>query len=695
MAQDPYRYFRVEARELTEQLSRNALELEKDGPPAGIVARLLRVAHTLKGAARVVKQREIADAAHAVEDALEPYRDGTAVPRAAVDTLLKLIDRISTLTNALSAPQESALAAAASPGQAKPAQQPRPPQEEALRTVRADVGEMDALLDGLAEIHAQLGTIRQAARTLDRARQVAGLLQDQVAAPRRGAGPLPGAGATLARIAATAEELNDLIGGLERKLAGGLEQIDREVRQTRDAAERLRLLPAGAVFSSLERTARDAAQMLDKRVAVSSSGSEVRLDANVLGLVQGALVQLVRNAVAHGIETEAQRTGAGKPAEGRIRIEVSRRGERATFSCRDDGRGLNAEAIRLAAQRRGLIGNDVQQLASAELFGLLLKGGISTSSTVTEVSGRGVGLDVVRETIERLGGVVRAESEPGKGTLVELTVPVSLSSLDALLVEAAGVRAAIPLEFVQRALRIEARDLATTPAGETVLHEGNAVPFLDLGRYLPGGDPDAQPALVRSAVVMESAGQLTAVGVDRLLGTDNIVLRALPRLAPADPIIAGASLDAEGNPQIVLDAAGLGAAARRGRRQAQAPALRRLPVLVIDDSPTTRMLEQSILEAAGYEAHVAVSAEEALEKARARTYGLFLVDVEMPGMDGFTFVEVTRADPVLRSVPAILVTSLDSPEHRRRGEKAGAYGYIVKSEFDQSDLLERIRKVIG
>ncbi len=687
MAQDPYKYFRIEARELTEQLARNALDLEKSGQPAGIVARLLRLSHTLKGAARVVKQREIADAAHTIEDVLSPHRDSTTnVPRGSVDALLELIDRISALTAALAPAVDQT---AAIPKQEEPAS------EETFRTMRADMADMDALLDGLAEVHSQLAGVRQVAQSLDRVRQVTILLSEQIAAPRGRAGLQANAGVTLALIAPMAEELQELTGGLERTLTGGVEQIDREIRQTRDIAERLRLLPVGTVFDSLERTARDSARALGKRVAFETSGKDVRLDAHVLGILQGALVQLVRNAIAHGIESEPERWAAAKPPEGIIRVEVFRRGERAVFVCRDDGRGIDMDGIRLIVQRKGMLNADAQKLGPNELLGLLFKGGISTSGAITEMSGRGVGLDVVRETAERLGGNVRVETEAGRGTMVELTVPVSLSSLDALIVEAAGVRAALPLDRVRRTLRNAPEEVARTPAGESILYENKAIPFVDLGHYLAQGERDLSIARMRSAVVMQIDGTLTAVGVDRLLGIENVVLRTLPGLAPADPIVAGASLDAEGNPQIVLDAEGLAARARHGKAGKREQPVRRLPILIIDDSPTTRMLEQSILEAAGYETDVATSAEDALQKVRGRTYGLFLVDVEMPGMDGFTFVERTRADPELRKIPAILVTSRNSPEDLRRGKDVGAYGYIVKEEFDQMVLLDRIRKAMG
>jgi two-component system chemotaxis sensor kinase CheA len=194
---------------------------------------------------------------------------------------------------------------------------------------------------------------------------------------------------------------------------------------------------------------------------------------------------------------------------------------------------------------------------------------------------------------------------------------------------------------------------------------------------------------------VESGTSRAALGVDRLIGISHVAQRPLPALAPTEPYVAGVALDAEGVPLLVLDSQSLVAAAGLPLRASVAPALAvKRPILVIDDSLTTRMLEQSILQTAGYEVELACSAEEALEKARQCRYALFLVDVEMPGMDGFGFVEVTRADPLLRDVPAILVTSRNEPEDRRRGREAGAAGYVVKSEFDQIALLERIRGLV-
>jgi two-component system chemotaxis sensor kinase CheA len=449
------------------------------------------------------------------------------------------------------------------------------------------------------------------------------------------------------------------------------------------------------MFNTLERVARDAAQKLDRRLRFTSSGGDVRLDAAVLTLVQQALIQAVRNAVAHGVEPEAQRVSAGKDGQARVTVSVERRGNRVGFSCHDDGAGIDLEAVRRTAERRGALPANGSALTAEAAAALLLSGGISTSSAVTDIAGRGVGLDVVRDIATRLGGELRLQTQTGQGTTLELLVPVSLSSLDALIVEAAGRTVAIPLECVRRTARVAAADLARSADGASLAFDGEVVPFTTLERTLGMERGASSASGAWSAVVVKGARSMAAIGVERLRGTENVLLRALPDFTPADKVVAGVALDAQGNPRLVLDADGLVEHAGRGLGAAGSDATPVAPILVVDDSLTTRMLEQSILESAGYEVELASSAEEGLAKARDRRYALFLVDVEMPGMDGFDFVERTRADPALRATPAILVTSRSSAEDRQRGRRAGASAYVVKSEFEQTQLLEQIRSLVG
>jgi two-component system chemotaxis sensor kinase CheA len=689
MARDPYRYFRIEAQDLLDQMSKGLLELDQGSSAPERVALILRLAHTLKGAARVVKQPEIAECAHGIEDALAPFRDSAdAVARESVNVCLKALDTIAQHVASLASPPTSPADNAGTRG------------PETARTVPGfagsvveqplrNVDDVDVLLEGLTEAGVQLAALRSGGTLLQRGRHLAQLLEEQLSAPR------PGRAADFsAKLPSLMAELRGLVDKVERNFNDSVAQVDRELAQAREAAERLRLLPARFMFVSLQRTARDAAELVNKRVAFVTRGQEVRLDAAVFGAVQGALVQAVRNAVAHGIESGSEREAAGKPAEGQIQIEVRRRGHRAVFICLDDGRGIDLEAVRRALQRRGVLSGEATP-AREELLTRLLEGGVSTSETVTQLAGRGVGLDVVRDAVKQLHGDVRMRTEAGRGTTLEITVPVSLAALEALIVESAGRVVAIPLDAIRRTVRVDASEIAQSAKGATLLFEGQVVPFVPLARALRREWKSKPGARYASAVIIEGANALAAVGIDRLRGTQNLVLRPLPDRTPGDSIVAGASLDSEGHPQLVLDADAL-VEQMRGIGLPPARALpKRAPILVIDDSLTTRMLEQSILESAGYEVELAICAEAGLEKARQRTYALFLVDVEMPGMDGFTFVEHTRADPMLRDVPAILVTSRATPDDRQRGRSVGAQAHICKGEFDQGELLDKIRELLG
>jgi two-component system chemotaxis sensor kinase CheA len=289
---------------------------------------------------------------------------------------------------------------------------------------------------------------------------------------------------------------------------------------------------------------------------------------------------------------------------------------------------------------------------------------------------------------------VSVRTGAGQGTTLEIVVPLTLASLPALLVEAGGVTAILPLDAVRGSLRVSPESIIRTAQGHSILYDGQSIPFVMLGRALA---PDASSgrAMASSVVVVQGQGAAAGFGVDRIVRIANAMLRPLPDLAPAAPFVAGVSLNEEGVPRLVLDPDALVAMAHGALASSDVPGSTRPLVLVVDDSLTTRMLEQSILESAGYTVDVATSGEEALEKALANPYALFLVDVEMPGMDGFTFIERANAEPALRNTPSILVTSRNSPDDRRRGREVGAQAYVVKSEFEQGVLLEHIRGLLG
>ncbi|MFZ6649046.1 hybrid sensor histidine kinase/response regulator [Undibacterium sp. TJN25] len=723
MAKDPYRYFRIEARELLDQLGAGVLDLEKSGSPEK-VSGLLRLAHTLKGAAHVVRQAEIANLAHQLEEALAPYRQDTAaLPRALFDGMLNDIDRISALVASLpdsDAATMTALAASTASTidnstQKPPSGQPQnasppnaAPQYDAtasqavLRMARTDVSVVDTLLEGLAEVSGELGNMKRLNASVSHIRELFGAFSTQLATQswreaQGGSHP-----SSFNKVGGLVESLRGLIVAAERNIAASTESMERELRQVHDVAERLRLIPVASIFNTLERTARDAANSVEKQLGFEAAGGDIRLDGQVLEVVQNALVQVIRNAVAHGIETPRERMAALKAATGKITLEVTRRGGHVSFRCADDGRGIDADAVRRAILRKEMATGtvtdktekEIESFSTQELLGILTRGGVSTAKTVTELAGRGVGLDLVRTSVQHLGGELIASTEPGNGTAIELLVPVSLASLQALMVESAGQLLAIPLDAVQSTLRVTGSDIVHAEQGRQIMVGGTLVPLMTLALRERVASFRAAASGILSVVVVKTSSGAIALAVDKLHGTESIVLRSLPSMAPAHAMISASFLDHEGNPQLVLDPEMLGASRQHETQDSVSAAKADLPILIIDDSLTTRMLESSILEAAGFRVALAASAEEGLVMARRDRYALFLVDLEMPGMNGFEFIEQTRADPVLRNTHCILVTSRDADEDKQRANEAGASAYIVKGEFNQVAFLQKIKQLV-
>ncbi|MEU4156856.1 response regulator [Actinoplanes sp. NPDC026670] len=684
-SRDPLRYFRIEARELADQISAGVLDLDQRSGPE-VVAKLLRFAHTLKGAARVVKQKDIADRAHAFEEVLVPHRAGeSALAADEMRELLRLNDEITSFVAAMENPAPPP-AADPSPAAAEPA--PAAVREPEPATQRASTQDLDELLDAIGETNTRMAPLRAGCATVERLHRSAESLADQLRLGRS---------TTTGTVRTAAERLAGELGSAARRFTDAVDQIERELDDVRAKAEGLRLVPVSSVFTALRRAVRDAADAEGRRVRFAARGGGIRMGAHLLGPVSGAFLHVVRNAVAHGIEPEDVRLAAGKPAEGTITVEVERRGRFAVFRCLDDGRGFDLDALRRTAEARGLLPAGGPPPDIDDLLRLVLQGGISTSPSVTEVAGRGIGMDAVREVAAQLQGEVTVRSTPGRGATVELVIPLALLAMTGLIVEAGGTVATLPLDAVRACVRLGAGEAAAAVASGRLIHEDTAAPFLPLAEALYAGSTVPDSPGIGAAVVVNGPDGVFAIGVERLAGTSALVARPLPDLAPASPVIGSVAVDADGNPRLVLDPVGLSEEVLRshqGARPLPAATAEPLPILVVDDSLTTRMLERSILESAGYQVDLAASGEEGLEKAGAGRYGLFLTDIDMPGIDGFTFVERTRADPKLAAVPAILVSSRASAADRDRGRAAGASAYVVKGEFDQEQLLDHIRRLV-
>nr|MBA3848296.1 response regulator [Planctomycetota bacterium] len=496
------------------------------------------------------------------------------------------------------------------------------------------------------------------------------------------------------QLAMTLAEVEGISAGSDPDdLALRLDRLAARVRRLHRLAADLHLVHAGMVIQAVELAAQDAARALGRTVQVETIGGDTLIDAQVAAVLRDALPHIVRNAVAHGIEAPAQRAAAGKPEAGQIRLTIERRASRLTVACRDDGGGIDPVRVRDAAVRANVIDADAAlAMSDAQALQLVFRGGVSTADRVGAIAGRGVGLEAVQEAAALARGSVRIETALGEGTTVTLTLPVALAHVLALEVEADGEKALIPLETVVHTVRLAPEQWAEARRLGAITHAGSSLRLAWLPRLLRPRREGAVPPAA-SVVVTRSGARTLAIAVEHIHGVREAIVRPLPAGIAAG-VVDGVAIEANGAATPVLRPFAVdGATTSLLPPEPQARTRQR--VLVIDDSLTTRMLEQSILSGAGYACDVASSAEEGLRLARSRPYSLLLVDIEMPGMDGFGFLDAKRADSALAGVPAVMVSSLSAPEHRQRAKAAGARGFIVKGQFDQDRFLALVRDLAG
>jgi two-component system, chemotaxis family, sensor kinase CheA len=452
-----------------------------------------------------------------------------------------------------------------------------------------------------------------------------------------------------------------------RALAGALRRDERAVASAVDGlleqARRVRMTPAASVLDVFPRMVRDLARSQGKDVEWVAEGGELALDRRVLERIKDPLIHLVRNAVGHGIEPPGER--AGKPPRGRVGVTVRAvEGGRIELAVTDDGRGIDAERVRDAARRA--------RVADADAHELVFRSGLSTSFVITDVAGHGLGLAIVKEQVERLGGRVELDSRPGAGTTVRLLVPASVTTFRGLLVSAGGQRFLLPLEAVDRVV-------GSTP--------GEGTPLASvLG--LPAGEP-------RACVLVAAGGERAGLLVDEVLGEREGLVREFAAPLVHVRHVAAAGLLGGGELVLILRVRDLIAGARV-RREVRRPAqaLTGPPsVLVVDDAATTRAMERGLLEMAGYRVMVAGDGLEAWETLAHADFDLVVSDVDMPRLDGFELTTRIRADARLAELPVILVSALEARADKERGIAVGANAYVVKSSFEQSNLLAIIRRL--
>lgn len=718
--------FRAEAEGQCRELSQGLLAVEKAGDPAVLLENLMRSAHSLKGAARIIGLDQAVHVAHAMEDCFVQAQKRNVAPDAAtVDVLLRGVDLLSRLAGvtpgevtpsdvqrfvlACENPSAAPVEARSTPVPEAPREVPKEPAKEvpkseprgeSRRDIRIDADRLDSLvgLAGQAVVAAQVehkellaarGVLRQMQALLSQA-------QGMNHEARRGA-------LLTQALALAAQGQSTLVEDYERK--------DLQSRRMGTLCNRIynealacRLRPFGDITAGLHRLTRDLARSLGKEVDLSMSGEDTEVDRDLLDRLDGPLSHLIRNALDHGLETPDERAAAGKARGGTLAISARHHAGWLVISVSDDGRGLNFTAIKEVIVSRGLASAEhVGEMHESELLEFLLLPGFSLRKQVTEVSGRGVGLDAVRAMAYGSGGRLRlARSEQG-GFLCEIILPVSLSLVRALVTEISGDFFAFPLTRVDRVLEVQPTDIHAAAGRQHVFIGEERVEVLSAAQALEL-ESSSSDTIGTSLIIVQGPQGRLGLAVDRFVGQKELSIQRLdPRLGQMQDVSATALLET-GDPVVLLDVNDLAITATNfssGSRYRplamdagkQKTNIRR--ILVADDSLTVRELERKLLAGHGYMVETAIDGSDAWNALRGGSYDLLVTDIDMPRMDGIELTKLVRNDARLRDLPIVIVSYKDRDEDKSRGLEAGADFYLPKSSYQDESLLRAVQELIG
>jgi two-component system, chemotaxis family, sensor histidine kinase and response regulator WspE len=758
--------FRMEAEGQAQVLGAGLLALERNPTAPDQLESCMRAAHSLKGAARIVDVAAGVRVAHAMEDCfvaaqqghvklskpgidallsatdlllriastpeskLGQWVDGAAADvDACVATLAGVVNGSASVPNQVSAPPpaettserpvdaprievppSTAPTEPAPGGPAPPAAVARTARDEsdrADRVLRVTAESLNRLLGLAAESRVESRWVKSFSDSLmrlKRTQEACGTLLDDLrhALPSR---LDDRAAIAMAELQRTTLECQQLLG--ERLVE--LDMFDRRSislsHRMYDEALACRMRPFADGIQAYPRMVRDVAHALGKQVTLEIVGESTQVDRDILIKLDAPLGHLLRNAVDHGLETPDERLRAGKPADGTLRIEARHTAGTLQISVSDDGRGIDVEQIRQAVVARNLIHEDAARtLADGELLEFLFLPGFSMKKTVTDVSGRGVGLDVVQDMVKAVRGTVRVASTLGKGTRFLLQLPVTLSVVRTLLADIGGEPYAFPLASIQRTLKIDPDKVEVLEGRQYFHYDGRSISLVTAHQVL-GTERPFERGDELTIIVLADHGAIYGLVVDGFLGERELVVQPLdPLLGKVKDVSAGALME-DGSPVLILDTDDLlrsidriAAAGRPNRIQHEVTVereSRRKRVLVVDDSLTVRELERKLLTNAGYEVEVAVDGMDGWNAVRGGHFDLVVSDIDMPRMDGIELVSLITRDPKLKSIPVMIVSYKDRDEDRRRGLDAGASYYLAKSSFHDETLLHAVVDLIG
>jgi two-component system, chemotaxis family, sensor kinase CheA len=722
--------FKVEAAEHLQAIGTGLMELEKAAAPADqmrLIETVFRAAHSLKGAARAVSFGDIEARCQSLEGLFAAWKRRESTPTAGtLDEAHRALDAVWEMMT------EPAVAAAAGtqarvvsqPEQPPPSQQALPAATGEVETVRIAVSALDARLLEAEEMLAAKLTADQWSADLgalearfEQWRKQWSRVQPRMRRLRQLGEPAGDASPTgdTRELAEFFDWNHDYVRALEGSLTGLRRRAEQNrflvaklVDELLQNSKKLLMLPLSTLSALLLKVVRDLCRDQGKEAVLTIRGEEVTIDKRILEELKDPLIHLLRNCIDHGIETPAQRQRAGKPPQAAITVAVLPvNGNQVEISVSDDGAGVDLEKVKLAAGRHGLsVPDPASPDAESAALGLVFETDVSTSPIITQVSGRGLGLAIVREKTEKLGGRVAIESRRGAGTVIRMIVPLTLATFRGILLRAAQRSFIVPTAHVERVTRFKPEDVQTVEGRRALALNGRAVALVDLAEVLqlPSGHRDSGAARHGVVVVLGVGEQTVAFVVNEVLDEREVLVKRLAKPLSRVRNIAGATILGSGEVTPILNVPDLLKSARTAGAAAPAPdssaAVSMQPhaagkrILVAEDSITSRMLLKGILESAGYEVSIAVDGIDAFTTLRSGHFDLVVSDVEMPRLNGFDLTSRIRADEALAEIPVVLVTALESREDRERGIEVGANAYLVKSSLDQDDLLETLQRLL-
>jgi two-component system, chemotaxis family, sensor histidine kinase and response regulator WspE len=725
-----------------------SLETSQDNTQA--LQDLMRSAHSIKGAARIVQADVVVAIAHDLEDYFVAAQAGEVVPTAEhVDVLLmgadlilelaqgieqnqvlpntsdpRIASYLEVLRSLLTTPALSLETSPQTPAtppsiatffetiESEPSieilPEPPPPQPlvEETRSLRVNRDSLRRLMDLAGESLVSANHLQHFSDDLLKLKkrqseltQLLEQVQSQVTDVR-----------LQEKLTTARQKANECNQGLLARHTE-LESFTRKSSQLADRFYRevlsSQMRPFGEIGQGFPRMVRDVARQLGKQVKLEMLGTSTLVDRDILDRLETPLVHLLRNAIDHGIESAAQRQMVGKPAVGRIQVEAKHRAGLLFITVQDDGRGIDVESLRRIIVMKGLATPPmVAQMEEAEVLSFLYLPGFSTAQQVTEISGRGVGLDIVHNMLQNVGGTIYTTTKAGQGTTFHLQLPVTLSVLRSLLIEVQGDPYALPLSRVDSIFRVDRHQIKFSENRPYVFHNQKAVSLISAAQVLGLSTEDGTKGQQLTVVVIQDPQKgFHGLVVDSVLGEQSLVLRSLDKRLGKVTNFSNAALLNDGSPLLVVDMDDLlrslekqlqqGKFASMHTAQSQTTIAAKKRILVVDDSITVREMERKLLENAGYQVEVAVNGIDGWNALQSKAFDLLVTDIDMPRMNGIELVRRVREQATTQTLPTIIVSYKDRESDRQQGLEVGANYYLTKSSFHDDSLLQSVEDLIG